>query len=401
MRKKLNKTEKIIAIIITFCFGGLGFAAGFLFVLTGFYRAHFADNSLWLEILTVAGLTGLMAVIGFFLGPILVRQTQTMIRWWVNKLSKLPAADLIGAVVGLIIGLIIALLIGPSVSGIPIVGRFLPMVFSILLGYLGFSLGLKKWKEIFNINRLRNLTVKERKKGAKPEDVIASAIDGIPAMGALGGDGGGLFVLPKILDTSVIIDGRVSDVYKTGFLSGTIVVPRFVLIELQHIADSSDPLKRNRGRRGLDILNGMRKDMPVDIHIVETDFPETSEVDVKLVLLARHMGGEILTNDYNLNKVAELQGIRVLNINDLVNALKPVFLPGEEMVVHVLKEGKEQRQGVGYLDDGTMIVVDTGKKYINRTIYTIVTSVLQTSAGRMIFVKPKFEDKRVYSEAEA
>jgi uncharacterized protein YacL len=145
----------------------------------------------------------------------------------------------------------------------------------------------------------------------------------------------------------------------------------------------------------------MQKDMQGDIDVSEYDFPEVSEVDAKLVMLAKQIGGEILTNDFNLNKVAELQGIRVLNINDLVNALKPVYLPGEEMIVHVIREGKEQRQGVGYLDDGTMIVVDTGKKYINRTIYTIVTSVLQTSAGRMIFVKPKFTDRRVLVEVDA
>lgn len=398
MNEKLNKTDRIIRIVIAVSFGALGFTAGLLFVLSGFFRISFANRGLWLEIATLVGATCLMLALGFFSGPYLIRQTKWLISWWEIKLIKIPAADLMGAVIGLIIGLIIAFLIGPNLSGIPIIGRFLPVLISIFFGYLGISLGIKRSKEMFNFSRLRNLTVRDRKKGPKIDAGGDTALDDIPADSILVADLEDIPDSPKILDTSVIIDGRVSDIYKTGFLSGTIVVPRFVLIELQHIADSSDALKRNRGRRGLDVLNAMRNEMQGDVRIVEADFPEVSEVDVKLVLLARQVGGEILTNDYNLNKVAGLQDIRVLNINDLVNALKPVFLPGEDMVVHVIKEGKEQRQGIGYLDDGTMIVVDMGKKYINQTIYTIVTSVLQTSAGRMIFVKPKFSDKRVYAE---
>jgi uncharacterized protein YacL len=260
---------------------------------------------------------------------------------------------------------------------------------------------MKKWKEMVGFIRVRNLPVRERKKGLQTDGGAMGIRGDAPSNGILARDEIPMAVSPKILDTSVIIDGRISDIYKTGFLSGTIVVPRFVLTELQHIADSSDVLKRNRGRRGLDILNTMRKEMLGDMQVVEADFPDASEVDAKLVLLAKQMDGEILTIDYNLNKVAELQDIRALNINDLVNALKQVYLPGEEMVVHVIKEGKEQRQGIGYLDDGTMIVVDTGKKYISQTIHTVVTSVLQTSAGRMIFVKPKYTDKRVFAEVEA
>jgi len=400
LNDKLNKTDRMIRIIIAVSFGALGFTAGLLFVLSGFFRITFANRGLWLEIATLIGATCLMLALGFFIGPYLIRQTKWLIRWWEIKLIKIPAADLMGAVFGLIIGLIIAFLIGPNLSGIPIIGRFLPVLISVFFGYLGISLGIKRSTEVFNFSRLRNLTIRDRKKGAKPEADRGISIEDIPINSILIPDPDAP-ISPKILDTSVIIDGRISDIYKTGFLSGTIIIPRFVLIELQHIADSSDTLKRNRGRRGLDILNAMRNEMQGDVQIVEADFPEASEVDVKLVLLAQQMGGEILTNDYNLNKVAGLQDIRVLNINDLVNALKPVFLPGEEMTVHVIKEGKEQRQGIGYLDDGTMIVVDMGKKYINQTIYTIVTSVLQTSAGRMIFVKPKFSDKRVFAEVES
>jgi uncharacterized protein YacL len=191
----------------------------------------------------------------------------------------------------------------------------------------------------------------------------------------------------KVLDTSVIIDGRIADICETGFLEGTLVVPQFVLRELQQVADSSDSLKRNRGRRGLDILQKIQKMVGVDVQIVETDFPEVREVDLKLIELARRISGKIVTNDFNLNKVAQLRGVAVLNINELANSLKPVVLPGEVLRVFVIKEGKEQGQGVAYLDDGTMVVVDQGKKALGRTIEVTVTSVLQTTAGKMIFCR--------------
>jgi len=190
---------------------------------------------------------------------------------------------------------------------------------------------------------------------------------------------------PILLDTSVIIDGRIADICETGFLEGTLVVPQFVLRELQQVADSSDSLKRNRGRRGLDVLQRIQKMAHMQVQIVETDFPEVREVDLKLIELARDMSAKIVTNDFNLNKVAQLRGISVLNINELANALKPVVLPGEQMTVFVIKEGKEQNQGVAYLDDGTMVVVDNARSRIGRNVDIIVTSVLQTTAGRMIF----------------
>jgi len=191
----------------------------------------------------------------------------------------------------------------------------------------------------------------------------------------------------KVLDTSVIIDGRIADICETGFLEGTLVVPQFVLRELQQVADSSDSLKRNRGRRGLDILQKIQKMGGVQVQIVETDFPEVREVDLKLIELARKLDGKIVTNDFNLNKVAQLRGVHVLNINELANSLKPVVLPGEIMRVFILKEGKEAGQGVGYLDDGTMVVVDQGKRALGKTIEVSVTSVLQTTAGKMIFCR--------------
>jgi len=193
----------------------------------------------------------------------------------------------------------------------------------------------------------------------------------------------------KILDTNVIIDGRIVDICETGFIEGTIIIPRFVLNELQYIADSADVLRRNRGRRGLDILHRMQKSPNINVKIVEEDFLDIKEVDAKLIALAKSMEGKVVTNDFNLNQVAELQSVVVLNINELANAVKPVILPGETMTVKVIKEGKEQAQGIAYLDDGTMVVVENGRNLISQTLDVVVTSILNTAAGRMIFTKKK------------
>lgn len=191
----------------------------------------------------------------------------------------------------------------------------------------------------------------------------------------------------KVLDTSAIIDGRIADISKIKFLEGELLIPKFVLNELQQIADSSDTLKRNRGRRGLDILNRVQKEIDIPVKIIDTDFPELVDVDSKLIKLAQHIGAKVVTNDFNLNKIAQLQNVPVLNINDLANALKPVVLPGEGLNITIIKEGKESSQGVGYLDDGTMVVVDNGRRYIGNNVNVVITSTLQTSAGRMIFGK--------------
>jgi uncharacterized protein YacL len=198
----------------------------------------------------------------------------------------------------------------------------------------------------------------------------------------------------KLLDTSVVIDGRIADVCEAGFIDGVFIVPQFILQELQYIADSQDSMKRARGRRGLDILHRIQKMSAITVRIVEEDFPKIKEVDAKLVALARLLNAKIITNDFNLNKVAQLQGVAVLNINELANALRPVVLPGEIMRIFVLKEGKEYNQGVAYLDDGTMVVVENGRKHMGKTIEVIVTSVLQTTAGRMIFARAKEENDR-------
>jgi uncharacterized protein YacL len=295
------------------------------------------------------------------------------IRWSEERLIKIPADDGLFGALGLIFGLIVAFLIQQPLSQLPIPGAssVLPFILSGLLGYLGFRVGYKKRDELISVFRMG----RQSKDGRNKKEVRDTYEH-------------------KILDTSVIIDGRIADICKTGFLEGTLVIPSFVLEELQHIADSSDVLKRNRGRRGLDILNKIQKELNnVKVMIYEGDFEEVVEVDSKLVKLAKVLTGKVVTNDFNLNKVCELQGVLVLNINDLANAVKPVVLPGEEINVQVIKDGKEHRQGIAYLDDGTMIVIEDGQDYIGDHIDVLVTSVLQTSAGRMIFAKPKLLEK--------
>ena len=270
-----------------------------------------------------------------------------------------------GGVVGTIIGFFIAFLFVFGLRFIPswekqelIPWEYVYIILTIILGYLGLFLGSKK-----------------------------SGETGIFLSGARKNSGEGRDY--RILDTSVIIDGRIADISDTGFIHGDLIVPRFVLDELQQIADSSDHMKRSRGRRGLDILNRMQKSEGINIDIVDIDFPKLKGVDAKLIDLAKKEEGKIVTNDYNLNKVAELQGIKILNVNELANALKPVVLPGESMVVKIIKEGKEQGQGVAYLDDGTMVIVDSGSNFIGKNVQVVVTSVLQTTAGRMIFSSMK------------
>ncbi len=299
-----------------------------------------------------------------------------LVKWMEDRLVKVPITDLLFGSLGLTFGLIVAFLAGLAINQMEIrfVNTFVPIVLTLLLGYLGFQVGFKKRDDLtnlFSINRSgkkRGIDGSDEEKEARGKRM-------------------------KILDTSVIIDGRIADICQTGFLDGIMVIPQFVLEELQHIADSSDALKRNRGRRGLDILNRIQKEVGIEVEMYEGDFEDIQEVDSKLVKLAKITGGVVVTNDFNLNKVCEFQNVNVLNINDLANAVKPVVLPGEELNVQVIKDGKEYNQGVAYLDDGTMIVVEEGRNYIGKRIDVVVTSVLQTSAGRMIFAKPKLLEK--------
>jgi uncharacterized protein YacL len=277
-----------------------------------------------------------------------------------RNIKRSPLKVVIGGAIGLVLGLLLAnLLISAFFTALLEKVEVNFSVFLLInsaLGYLGLILGVKKGKE-FEITRL---------------PWFAKGLN----QGANG---------HKVLDTSVIIDGRIADICDTGFMEGTFIIPQFILQELRHIADSSDPLKRGRGRRGLDVLNRIQKQANLEVKIVDQDYPKIQEVDAKLIALAKDINAKIITNDFNLNKVAELQGISVLNINQLFNALKPVVLPGEIMSVKILKEGKEPGQGVAYLDDGTMVVVDNAKRYMGKNVEVSVTSVLQTTAGRMIF----------------
>jgi uncharacterized protein YacL len=316
-------------------------------------------------------------LIGYLVLPAIIEKLFQVILSFETKLRKIPFQDIVIGIFGLIIGLIlgIILIFAFSLSSIPKFGLILQVLVNLTLGYLGLNLAIKKREELFAL--FENLAGVFNKSSilssSKKKDKLETPC--------------------KILDTSVIIDGRIADICQTDFIDGVLIVPEFVLEELQHIADSSDLLKRNRGRRGLDILNKMQKELEVSVEIYEGDFEDIDEVDSKLVKLSKLLGGKVVTNDYNLNKVAELQGIDVLNINELANAVKPVVLPGEEMTVKIIKNGKEPGQGVGYLDDGTMIVVDEGKKHIGEKLDVLVTSVLQTAAGRMIFAKPKRAEK--------
>jgi uncharacterized protein YacL len=287
-----------------------------------------------------------------------------------RTVKRIPLRNIFGGAVGMMVGLLTAFFLAYGlnfVSNIMEKQQVVPWIYALLtgvLGYLGLVLGAKKVEE-FNLFGFG--AVREKRNF-------------------------------RILDTSVIIDGRIADICDAGFIEGLLIVPRFVLEELQYIADSSDSIKRSRGRRGLDILNRMQKSSGIDIEISDHDFPKIKGVDAKLIALAKEVAGEIVTNDFNLNKVAELQGIRILNINQLANAVKPVVLPGELMTVKIIKEGKEPGQGVAYLDDGTMIIVDNAQKYQGASVVVTVTSVLQTTAGRMIFseLKDVSSDKSTY-----
>jgi len=304
-------------------------------------------------------------VLGFLILPYLTVVPATGV---IAAVQRLSTGEFVTAIAGLLVGLLMGLLLGLPLSNLPApYGDFLPLGVSAVLG-LG----------------MLGLTVVKR------HDLL----EAIEALGFVPGRPPATPTAPQpviVVDTSAIIDGRIADIVASGFLYGSLLVPRFVLGELQHIADNPDALRRNRGRRGLEILATLQKDERVPVEIGDRDFPEIPEVDLRLVALARERGAAILTNDFNLNRVAELHGLRVLNVNQLANAVKPAFLPGEELRVKVIQEGKEPGQGLAFLDDGTMIVVEGGDRYRDREIGVTVTRVLQTVAGRMVFAHPRPE----------
>ncbi len=318
----------------------------------------------------LAGVFGSLVV--SVVAPGIVRALMAMGRWMEGRLANVPLSDILVGVVGLIFGLIIANLLGAAFSGVPVIGGIVATAAAIIFGYLGWIVAVNKKPDLVSWGK-----------------AVRSSADIFSTRSSDADDASESFIgVPKVVDSSALIDGRIADVCRSGFLDGPLVIPQFVLEEVQHIADSSDAIRRSRGRRGLDILNTIQKDLDVEVVIHRPEKLIDSEVDAQLLQVARDLGGKIVTNDYNLNKVAVLQGVSVLNINDLANALKPMVIPGEEMAIRLIKEGKEPGQGVGYLDDGTMVVVDHGRSHIGEEISVAVTSVLQTSAGRMIFARP-------------
>jgi uncharacterized protein YacL len=366
--------KKLIRGAVTLLGAALGYGAYLLFCYVAPQVDAF-DFDRWTTLhksLLAVALALIFGILFFFLTPALRKLSSRIAHSIENEIRHLTWQDLLAGTIGLITGLVIASLIGLAFAGIgnSYIRVLATVVTYIVFVWLGVVVGGRRGKEI-----LRNI-VAARRAAIASRGEKSRAADG---------------ATPKILDTSVIIDGRIADIMKTGFIEGNIVIPEFVLVELRHIADSSDGLKRNRGRRGLDVLNRIQTDYGIQIYNTDSEkaLEDIPEVDVKLLKLAQIMNGKVVTNDFNLNKVATIKGVGVLNINELANTLKPVLLHGEEMSLFLVKEGKEQGQAVGYLDDGTMIVVEDGRRYIGKTIDVIVSSVLQTSAGRMIFARTK------------
>jgi uncharacterized protein YacL len=338
--------------------GMITLAVGGMYVGVSLSQLAGGQADLWASVFALVG-----ALIGLVATPFL---TTRPLRAFRNMMTQISAQSMLAGLIGLVVGLVIAALISFPLSLLPPpFGQILPFVGALVFTYVGVAVFVARQNDIIGMLRSRLSSVSDE---------------------GFGGPQGGRSVL---LDTSVIVDGRIADIARTGFIAGPMLVPSFVLTELQHIADSSDGLRRQRGRRGLDILNRLQKDTAVSFRITDLEVEGVRDVDDKLVILARQLHCPILTNDYNLNRVAELQGVTVLNINELANAVKAVFLPGEALEVHVIQEGKETDQGVAYLDDGTMVVVENGKDHMDRTISVMVTKVLQTTAGRMIFARPQ------------
>ncbi|MGL5354773.1 MAG: PIN/TRAM domain-containing protein [Clostridium sp.] len=327
------------------------------------------------QVLSTIFMMLIFGIILFLISPYIYKAISNLIEYAEKNIQKLSATEILYAAVGIIVAVVIISLIAYPIKKISqlfgedlgaAIGSIIVLLLNLVAAIIGADVFMKKKDDISSLlgNIKRGQSKDKKNKGS-------------------------LKTIAKILDTSVIIDGRIFDICKTGFVEGPLVIPSFVLDELRHISDSSDSLKRNRGRRGLDILNKIQKELEIETQIWEGDFPEIAEVDSKLLKLAQVLKGKVVTNDFNLNKVAEFQGVPVLNINELANAIKPVVLPGEEMKVLVVKDGKEPTQGVAYLDDGTMIVVEDGRRFMGSPLDVIVTSVLQTAAGRMIFAKVK------------
>ncbi|WP_054711762.1 PIN/TRAM domain-containing protein [Secundilactobacillus paracollinoides] len=381
MKDKQSRRERLIIQLI-FAIVGLGVGAVYLPVVWAI--AGLAERSWYNNVLTNS-LIG--ALVFWLLSLLLSGFIERLINDFEKALSSKSPAYLFFGSVSTIIGLVFAILISTPLTRLnsPLFSGIIPIVLMMLFGYLGFRIGTTKrdeWRRLFQFRSRKAEGVAD-----SGETIIDKPIDKN-------------YHHYKILDTNILIDGRIYDLVKTGFIEGTLLVPNFVLYELQYIADSSDSIKRVRGRRGLDILNKLQNENIIPIEMYEGDYDDISEVDSKLIRLAKDINGVIVTNDYNLNKVIEFQNVQVLNINALANALKPRVIPGEHLNVMVVKNGTERQQGVAYLDDGTMVVVEDGRFYLNQHLDVVVTSAIQTDAGRMIFAKPAHSQNEITEKAE-
>lgn len=371
----LNRVLRI-TIVVVFAVTGLILTEYLLPYISDYFDYNFYGNGFFGIAFTtiVSGSVGIFVFgsMGMALAPVIIRKMTS----WTEKiailLARVPTSDIMVITFGIAIGLVLANLLGGPFSHLPIIGPYIPLIFSVVLSMVGAKVALRKHQDIVGFFDRSLPSLKGAVKPAAVKDAY---------------DSDRFYSDNKLLDTSVIIDGRIGDILKTGFLEGFIIVPKFVIGELQTLADSADGLKRGKGRRGLDLLHEIQMENPERVFVDDTDYPELEGVDAKLVKLAQQKQWIIVTNDFNLNKVAEIQGIDVLNINDLANAVKQMVVPGENINVFLLREGKEAGQAIAYFEDGTMIVVDNGRRFIGSSVMAEVTSVLQTSAGRMVFAK--------------
>lgn len=371
----LNRVLRI-TIVVVFAVTGLILTEYLLPYISDYFDYKFYCNGFFGIAFTiiVSGSVGIFVFgsMGMALAPVIIRKMTS----WTEKiailLARVPTSDIMVITFGIAIGLVLANLLGGPFSHLPIIGPYIPLIFSVVLSMVGAKVALRKHQDIVGFFDRSLPSLKGAVKPAAVKDAY---------------DSDRVYCDNKLLDTSVIIDGRIGDILKTGFLEGFMIVPKFVIRELQTLADSSDGLKRGKGRRGLDLLHEIQIENPERVFVDDTDYPELEGVDAKLVKLAQQKQWIIVTNDFNLNKVAEIQGIDVLNINDLANAVKQMVVPGENINVFLLREGKEAGQAIAYFEDGTMIVVDNGRRFIGSSVMAEVTSVLQTSAGRMVFAK--------------
>ena len=371
----LNRVLRI-TIVVVFAVTGLILTEYLLPYISDYFDYKFYGNGFFGIAFTtiVSGSVGIFVFgsMGMALAPVIIRKMTS----WTEKiailLARVPTSDIMVITFGIAIGLVLANLLGGPFSHLPIIGPYIPLIFSVVLSMAGAKVALRKHQDIVGFFDRSLPSLKGAVKPAAVKDAY---------------DSDRVYCDNKLLDTSVIIDGRIGDILKTGFLEGFMIVPKFVIRELQTLADSSDGLKRGKGRRGLDLLHEIQMENPERVFVDDTDYPDLEGVDAKLVKLAQQKQWIIVTNDFNLNKVAEIQGIDVLNINDLANAVKQMVVPGENINVFLLREGKKAGQAIAYFEDGTMIVVDNGRRFIGSSVMAEVTSVLQTSAGRMVFAK--------------